>query len=170
MEIVLDVLENLIYDSRNICWCFTLNDTQIKLTSLIICSINDSLYNTSSTAHLIIFCTSAEASIYWKFKGKIFNLFEAPNEHNCCVTILWKFLQVLISCPATSSTSLLETKLGCTWTHLLVTDFLCRNPSLYKSSRHKQNSLITTSKIIDFLAQLQIAKSYNFHLKSPYNF
>ena len=48
-------------------------------------------------AHLIILCTSTETSIYWKFKDKIFKLFEAPNQHNCCDTVLWKFLQVLIS-------------------------------------------------------------------------
>ena len=41
-------------------------------------------------------CTLTENSIYWKLKNKIFNLFEAPNQHDCCVTLLWMFLQVLI--------------------------------------------------------------------------
>ena len=32
--------------------------------------------------------TSKEIYIYWKFKDKIFNLFEAPNQNNCCATVL----------------------------------------------------------------------------------
>ena len=41
-------------------------------------------------------CISTETPIYWKFKDKILNLFEAPNQRNCCVTLLWKFFQGLI--------------------------------------------------------------------------
>ena len=108
LEIVLGI-DKLIHASRNICGCLTLNEIHIKLTSLIIYFINDNLINMSSTpppkgkktvfyiAHLIILSTSKETSIYQKFKDKIFNLFEAPNQHNCCVPVLWKFLQVLIS-------------------------------------------------------------------------
>ena len=50
--------------------------------------------------------------------------------------------------------------------YLLVTSFLSCNPSLYKSSHHKQDSMIATSKIFHFSLQMQIVKSYNFHLKS----
>ena len=110
LEIILVTLNKLIYDSQNVCECLTLNEMLIKLASLIICSTNDNLTNTILTppsevkkqyciytVHLIILCTSTETSIYWKFKDKIFNLFQAPNQHNCCVTLLWKFLQVLIT-------------------------------------------------------------------------
>ena len=105
LEIVTDILGKLIRDSPNVSRCFTLNEIHIKLTSLIICLINDNITNTSSTpppevkknstlyvAYLIILCTAAEISIYWKFKDKTFNLFYVPNQHNCCVTVLWKFL------------------------------------------------------------------------------
>ena len=87
MEINLDILNKLIYDSRNDCGYLTPNEMHIKLTSLIICLINDNPINTSSTpppegrkktvlyiAHLIILYTR-KTSIYWKFKDKIFNLF-----------------------------------------------------------------------------------------------
>ena len=40
------------------------------------------------------------------------------------------------------------------------TDFLSLNPPQYKWSHHKQDSLITTSKISHFLLQLRIKKSY----------
>ena len=49
LEIVLSILEKLIYDSQNVCGCLTLNEMHIKLASLIIWSINDNLTNTSST-------------------------------------------------------------------------------------------------------------------------
>ena len=109
MEIVLDILNKLIHDSQNICRFMTLNAMHSKLISLIICLINDNLTNTLSTpppvrkktilyiARLITLCTSTETSFYYKFRVKIFYLFEAPNRHNCCVTVVWKFLQVLIS-------------------------------------------------------------------------
>ena len=45
-------------------------------------------------------------------------------------------------------------------------NFFSLNPPQYESSHHKQDSLITTSKIFHFLFQLQIIKSYNFHLTS----
>ena len=48
LEIVLNILDKLIHDSRNICRCLTLNEMCIKLTSLIICLINDNLPNTWS--------------------------------------------------------------------------------------------------------------------------
>ena len=91
LEIVTDILDKLIHDSTNVSRCFTLNEIHIKLTSLIICSINDNITNTSSTpppvvkkttlyvVYLIIFSTSTETSIYWRFKDKTFNLFYAPN-------------------------------------------------------------------------------------------
>ena len=68
-------------------WMLLPNEMHIKLTSLIICSINDNFTNTPSTssperketvlyiAHLIILCTSTKTSIYCKFMDKIFNLF-----------------------------------------------------------------------------------------------
>ena len=40
--------DQLIPDSQIICGCLTLNGIHIKSTSLIICSINDNLTNTSS--------------------------------------------------------------------------------------------------------------------------
>ena len=49
IEIVLNILDKLIYDSRNACGCLTLNEMHIKLASWIICSINDNITNTSST-------------------------------------------------------------------------------------------------------------------------
>ena len=108
LEIDLDILDKLFHVSRNGCGCLTMNEINIKLVSLVICSIDDNLTNTSSTrlpevkktvlyrVHLVIFCTSTETSIYWKFKHKIFNLFQALNQHNFRVSVLWKFLQVLI--------------------------------------------------------------------------
>ena len=38
------------------------------------------------------------------------------------------------------------------------------NPPQHKSSHHKENQLITTSKISHFLLPLQITKSHKFHL------
>ena len=87
--------------------CLMLNEMHIKLASLIICTTNDNLTNTSSTlppelkkivlniAHIILY-TSIETFIHWKVKDKIFNLFSVLNQHKCCVTVLWKFVQVLI--------------------------------------------------------------------------
>ena len=101
--------DKLIHDSQNSCECLTLNEMHIKLASLIICATNDNLTNMSSTlppevkieivlyiAHIILY-TSTETFIYLKFKDKTFDLFSVLNQHNCCVTVLWKFLQVLIS-------------------------------------------------------------------------
>ena len=48
LDIVLGILDKLIHDSQNICGCLTLNEMHIKLTSLITCSINNNLTNTSS--------------------------------------------------------------------------------------------------------------------------
>ena len=62
-----------------------------------------------------------------------------------------------------------KARLTNTWTHLWVTNFLHFNPPQYESSHHKQDSRITTSKISHFLFQLQIIKSYNFHLTSTCN-
>ena len=89
--------------------CLTMNEMHIKLASLIICTTNDNLTNMSSTlppevkktivlyiAH-IMFYTSTKTFIYWKFKDKIFNLFSVLNQHKCCITVRWKFLQLLIS-------------------------------------------------------------------------
>ena len=101
-------MDQLIHDSENVCECLTLIEMDIKLASLIICTTNDNLTNRSSTlppelkkiALYIedkILYTSTETFIYWKFKDKIFNLFLVLNQHKCCVTVMWKFLQVLIS-------------------------------------------------------------------------
>ena len=46
---ILVTLNKLIYDSRSVCGCLALNEKLIKLASLITCSMNDSLTNTSST-------------------------------------------------------------------------------------------------------------------------
>ena len=43
------MLDKLIYDSRNVCECLTLNEMHIKLASLINCATNDNLTNASST-------------------------------------------------------------------------------------------------------------------------
>ena len=110
LEVALDTLDKLIHNSQNICGCLILNAMHIKLKFLIICFIN--LTNTSSTpppegkkintvystfSNFDISCTSTETFIYYKFKDKIFDLFKALNQHNCCFTALWKFLEVLIS-------------------------------------------------------------------------
>ena len=50
--------------------------------------------------------------------------------------------------------------------HLLITNFLGFNPPQYESNHHKQDLLITTSKISHCLLQLQIIKSLIFHLRS----
>ena len=47
LEVVLDILHKFIHDSQNACACLTLNKTNIKLASLILCSINYNLPNTS---------------------------------------------------------------------------------------------------------------------------
>ena len=103
LEIVLNILEKLIHDSRNVCGYLTLNEIHIELASLIIFSIKDSITNISSVGdvlmrlslikqiimddlhdvkktvlcigHIIVLCTSTETSIYWKFKDKIIILF-----------------------------------------------------------------------------------------------
>lgn len=47
-------------------------------------------YNICST--LKTFRTWKETSIDWKLKDKFFSLFfEQPSQHNCCLTVLWKF-------------------------------------------------------------------------------
>ena len=74
------------------------------------------------------------------------------------------------SSPKTSSTLALETRPGYTSTHLSVTNFLCLNPSCYKTSHHKQDSLRTTSKIFYFLLQIYIVKPYRLHLQSTWNY
>ena len=38
-----------------------------------------------------------ETSTYSKFNAKLFNMFKAPNHHNCCAIVLWKFLPLVIS-------------------------------------------------------------------------
>ena len=46
--VVLDILDKLTDDSQSICGCLKLNEMHIKLTSLIICLIDDNLINTQS--------------------------------------------------------------------------------------------------------------------------
>ena len=92
---ILEIVQNidkLICNFRNIYGCLTLNKVHIKLTSLPLFSINDNLINTSTTsplkggewgivhyiAHLISFSTSTEA-------------------YGNTVTPMWKFLQALIN-------------------------------------------------------------------------
>ena len=81
LDIVLDILDKLIHDSRNVCGCLTLNEMHIELVSLIIWLINDKLNNTPLTfpsevktvlyiVSLVILYTSIETSIYCKFKDK----------------------------------------------------------------------------------------------------
>ena len=48
LEVALDILDKLIHDFRNVAGCLALNEMNIKLASLIICSINDNLSNKSS--------------------------------------------------------------------------------------------------------------------------
>ena len=77
MEIVLDKLHKLIRDSENVCGCLTLDEMYIELASLIICSINENLTNTSSATplkqkkettlyivNLILLYTSTDTSVY----------------------------------------------------------------------------------------------------------
>ena len=49
MKIILAIFNKLTYNSRDVCGCSTLNEMLIKLASLMICSMNDHLTNTSST-------------------------------------------------------------------------------------------------------------------------
>ena len=49
LQRALDIFNKLIYDYQNICGSLTLNETHIKLISLITCPINDDHFNTSST-------------------------------------------------------------------------------------------------------------------------
>ena len=97
LGIILVILDKLIYDSQNVWVCLTLHKMLIKLASLIICSGNDNLTNTSSTpppdvkktvlyiVRYVILCTSTETSICWKFTDKIFNLFL---KHQINVTVV----------------------------------------------------------------------------------
>ena len=68
LKIILVTLNKLIYDFRNICGCLTLNEILIKLVSLIICSINNNLTNTSSTPNCFedheIFAIKCEICLY----------------------------------------------------------------------------------------------------------
>ena len=111
LQLVLDILNKLIYDSKNICGFWTMNEMHIESASLIICSINYNLTSISSAlppevkkknsliyiVNLIILCTSKVIFIYSKFKNKTFNVFEAPNQHHCYAVVLRKFFPVLIS-------------------------------------------------------------------------
>ena len=54
LEIVLNILEKLIHDSRNVCGCLTLNEIHIELPSLIISSIKDSITNISSVEDVLV--------------------------------------------------------------------------------------------------------------------
>ena len=54
LEIVLNILEKLIHDSRNVCGCLTLNEIHIELASLIISSIKDSITNISSVEDVLV--------------------------------------------------------------------------------------------------------------------
>ena len=103
LEIVLDILDKLSHNFWNICGCLTLNEMLTELASFIICLINNltNTFNWSKRTvlyivNLMILCTSAETCINWKFKDKIFNLFETPNKQNCCANVMWKLLPVLI--------------------------------------------------------------------------
>ena len=90
-----DALEKSVHGLQVKCGCLTLNEMHIKLSSLIICSVNDNLTNTSSTplpegkkTVLYILRTTTETSISCKFNDKIFNLFK----HQIKITV------VLLSC------------------------------------------------------------------------
>ena len=92
------ILNKLIYDSRNVCGCFTQNEMLIKLTFLIICLINNNFTNTASTSpsevkktvlyiiHLIIFCTSTETSITGNLRIKSLTCFK--HQINIIVVLL----------------------------------------------------------------------------------
>ena len=73
-----------------------------------------------------------------------------------------------IAIPITPSPLLLppETRPGYTLTHQWVTNFISLKPQ-YEPSHQKQDSLITTSKISNFLLQLYIVKSTTFTLNQP---
>ena len=57
-----------------------------------------------------------------------------------------------------------------TWTQSSITNFLSLNPPQYESNHHKQDLLITTSKISHCFHQLQITKPQNFDLRSACNY
>ena len=59
----------------------------------------------------------------------------------------------------------LETSPNDTWIQSLVTNFLSFNPCQYESNRHKQDLLITKSKMSHYM--LQIIKSQNLRLVRP---
>ena len=58
---------------------------------------------------------------------------------------------------------------GDKWTQLSVTNFLILKPPQYKWNHHKQDLLITSSKVCHFLLWLQIVKSKHFHLRPACN-
>ena len=47
-ETALEILSKLLYSFQNVCGCLILDEILIKLTSLILCSINDNITNTST--------------------------------------------------------------------------------------------------------------------------
>ena len=85
------------------CQCMILKEINIIFVSVIICSIVDNSSHPlegkeKSITVLIQKCFFwKETSTYWKFKDNIFKLFRARTWHNCCATVLCKFLQLVIS-------------------------------------------------------------------------
>ena len=87
------------------CPYIILKEINIVFLSVIICSIADNLINTSTWKERNKYYSVLiqkwflwkETSTYWKFKDKIFKLFWALNQHNCCVIVLWTFLPLAIS-------------------------------------------------------------------------
>ena len=86
------------------CKYMILKEIHITFVSMIICSIADHLIirytwrkRNKYYSVLIQKCFLwKETSTYGTFKDKIFKLFEAPNQHSCCVTVRWKLLPLEI--------------------------------------------------------------------------
>ena len=85
-----------------------------------------------------------------------FSLFEPPNNNHLKKYI--QFHRPLIIPPPQP----LETSPGETWTQSFVTNFLSFNSRQYESNHHKQDLLLTTSKISHYLLQLYILKVIKF--------
>ena len=84
------------------CQCRMLTGINLFL-SIIFFSIVNNLINTfiwrkrnkyyNAIIQKCFFCK--KTSTYWKFKDKIFELFLAPNQYNCCTIVLWRFISLL---------------------------------------------------------------------------
>ena len=71
LEIVLDILQKLTFDSQNVCVSLTLNEMHVELASLITCLINGNITNTSSTHPPEVY-KKQNSIIYSKFNNLVY--------------------------------------------------------------------------------------------------